>query len=330
MRIRFFRAFASNNSGAYVLLGRFYEAKVAEEAAHELNEVLAAEDVWCASRPEPGARGPFMTFAEKHGLPMQTPYSGWREGMRCEVLGSQVLLEGYAPDMPSTFVAWIAKQGGHVESEIIHAHGARILSVTVSVAYPGPGVEREAARNAAREAVQRFQERVRIDPEVQTSLAPRRWGESPREVHVANASMLVLAPYELTRASRAIRALAASEGVRVSFQVSEWIDDEGDPARAMTSQRPEQFDVLLDHAGPTPDQVSAAMAAVKNIPASLAASLLSNRPNRKGTTMPSPRRIAGRVTREAADELVRAVSAAGAVARIEVSTRGSPFEPPIP
>lgn len=233
MRIRFFHAFASNNSGAYVLLGRFHDVAVAEATAAELNEALAAHDAWEAILPPARDPSPFMAFAERHGLPMQGGWVPWEAGMRCEVLGQQILLESYAADMPSAFVAWVAKHGGHVETELIHAHGATVLKARVWM----DGHWQPEKKDASAAAHLRFEERMRTDAELADTIAPRHEKDPKRALHFVRDPMgsrlVLLAPRDVTRASRVIRAAATAEGLRTDFSVTEWIDERGDPAAVM-------------------------------------------------------------------------------------------------
>ena len=317
MRIRFFRAWASNNSGAYLLLGRFAEVTTAEEVARSLNETLAEHDAWVNRDPRPEGPSPFMAFAEKHGLPMQMAWVTWEDGMRCEVLGSQVLMEGYANDMPSTFVAWVAKHGGHVEAEIVHAHGATVLQVEMHTV----GGWKKENREASRAALARFVDRVRADPEVQATLVPKRRGDPPREVHAVPSEAphrLLLAPTRVTQASKAIRDAAREEGVVVRFSVSEWIHDIGDPAAVMAAPVDDAwFDVVVEDPGPTPELLIAAMTEKLGMRAGVPEYYLSNRPVRRtGLPRPWPRAFGQPGSRAHCEEMLAVLLAHGATAAI--------------
>lgn len=319
MRIRFFRAWASNNSGAYLLLGQFAEVKMAEEVARPLNEALAEDEAWCKSHPQSEAQSPFMAFAEKHGLPMQMTWVPWKEGMRCEVLGSQVLIQGWAADMPSTFVAWVAKHGGHVETEIICAQGATVLQVTMRT-------EEGWRTDAARAALVRFVERVRADPEVQATLVPKRRGDPPREVHAVPSGAphrLLLAPKGVMQASKAIREAAREEGVVVRFSVSEWIHDLGDPAAVMAAPVDyEWLDVVVEDPGPTPEALIAAIAEQLEMRPDFAEFLVTNRPARRtGLIRPWPRIFIQRGSRPHCEQMLAVLLAHGATAAIRPTPR---------
>jgi hypothetical protein len=320
MRIRWFRAFASNNSGAYVLLGRFRDLAVAEASARELNEALAAHDAWASALAPATGTSPFMTFAEKHGLPMQHGRVPWEEGMRCEVLGQQVLLESYAAEMPSAFVAWIAKHGGHVETEIIHAHGATVLRAAMHT-HEGWRPENRLASVAART---RVVERARAHPDVVDVLAPRRPEEPLRRLHAVPdgaPSTLLLAPRDVTRATKAIRAIALEEEVSVSFSISEWIDDHADPAAVMAGAiRTEWLDVVLASPGPDPEALIEALAAELKRERRYVESLVLDRPLRHtGQPAPWPRHIVRGATAGWAERVLAVALACGASAHLEES-----------
>ena len=319
MRIRFFRAWASNNSGAYLLLGQFAEVKMAEEVARSLNEMLAEDDAWWKSNPERDASSPFLRFAEKHGLPAQMAGVMWRPGMHCEVLGSQVLLQGWSSCMPSTFVAWVAKHGGHVETEIICAQGATVLQVTMRT-------EEGWRTDAARAALARFVDRVRADPEVQATLVPKRRGDPPREVHAVPSGAphrLLLAPKGVMQASKAIREAAREEGVVVRFSVSEWIHDLGDPAAVMAAPVDHEWlDVLVEDPGPTPEALIAAIAEQLEMRPDFAEFLVTNRPARRtGRIRPWPRTFVERGSRARCEQVLAVLLANGATAAIRPTPR---------
>jgi|GEM_PF-791166 len=315
MRIRFFRAWASNNSGAYVLLGRFRDVAVAEAAARELNQMLAVQDAWTETEPNAVGTAPSKVFADRHGLSFETGWPSWRRGMRCEVLGNQVLLEGHAAYMPPMFVGWIAKHGGHVETEIVHAHGAIIVR---GHAWVRNG-SRPESRDAAAQTLGSFAERVRDDPEVVAALAPPRWGKAGRAVHVTSEGPsidIVLAPHEVTRATKAIRALADAEGVQLNLHVFEWIDAQLDPAALVAAAAgTPSYDVMLGDPGPTPERVSTAIVETTNLDPELAEAYVRDRPHpRTGAPPVWPRAIAQRVTEAHAQALLSAIREAGATA----------------
>ncbi|AKF04275.1 hypothetical protein [Sandaracinus amylolyticus] len=217
---------------------------------------------------EPPAKdpSPFMAFAQKHGLPMQTGWVPWQEGMRCEILGAQVLLESYAAEMPSAFIAWIAKHGGHVQTELIHAHGPLVLRAHVWMK-DGWSPENHVR---AHHALARFEAKVSVDPEVKASLQ-HRWATVSRGIHFVpnehGGREALVAPYDVTRASRALRAAAISEGLGISFELFEWIDHESDPAEVIAlSARGESLRLEIDDPGPRPEELARALTDLLGIP----------------------------------------------------------------
>jgi hypothetical protein len=318
MRIRFFRAWASNNSGAYVLLGRFRDAAVAAEVGRTLDEALAAHDLWARALPPSTGESPFMAFARAHGLPMQEGWVSWNDGMRCEVLDTQVLLEGYAAEMPSAFVAFVAKHGGHVASEIIHAHGAVMVRANVWMKN-GYRPEREDDARAARA---RFETAIETDAELADALASDpRWPRPTRRAHVLDLDgfdhsvEVLVAPRDVAKASRALRRCAAAEGLTTLFHVFEWSDDEGDPAETMLlAMRTESLGVEIDDVGATPAELERALVELVGLGPDQAKQLLA--PDRRG-----PRRFFGAASRRECDVAARVVRRFGASAHVR-SQRG--------
>lgn len=312
MRVRLFRAWASNNSGAYVLLGRFHHAAVAASVASTLNEALAAHDAWVLSRPPSKGDSPFMAFAQAHGLPMQDGWVPWTHGMRCEVLDTQVLLDGYAAEMPSAFVAFVAKHRGHVESEIIHAHGAVIVRVNL---WMKDGYRPERAADAAA-ARARFEAAIESDPELTEALAgDPRWARSARRPHVIEGDgyhsfELIVAPCDVAKASRAIRRCAQAEGLTTLFHAFEWPEDEGDPAEAIAlATRKESLTVEIEEVGSTPAELERALVELVGLAPELARQLLAEDPR-------GPRQFFGNASRRECDVALRVVRRFGATAHV--------------
>jgi len=127
---------------------------------------------------------------------------------------------------------------------------------------------------------------------------------------------IVLAPHEVTRATKAIRALADAEGVQLNLHVFEWIDAQLDPAALVAAAAgTPSYDVMLGDPGPTPERVSTAIVETTNLDPELAEAYVRDRPHpRTGAPPVWPRAIAQRVTEAHAQALLSAIREAGATA----------------
>jgi hypothetical protein len=129
MRIRVFQAFASNNSGAYTIVGSFKSVQVAEEVAAVLEAICAEHHAW---RDEHGSdaesESPLDRFKREHGLTEDEPApydDDWPMDRAPRVLavGQQVLLHvTYTVTMPRLFGEFFYKRGGRVNEELDHSH----------------------------------------------------------------------------------------------------------------------------------------------------------------------------------------------------------------
>jgi ribosomal protein L7/L12 len=127
MRIRIFRAFASNNSGSYTLVGSFTSPGAAKAVAETLRVACAEHQEWHASDAEAASDAPLDAFARVHGLHESAPgRSDWPSyGPPPEVIavGHQVLIHApYTVSMPRLFGEFLYTQGGRVDLELNHSH----------------------------------------------------------------------------------------------------------------------------------------------------------------------------------------------------------------
>lgn len=243
MRIRIFRGWASNNSGAYVLLGHFQSAELAERAAEALRKdgSLAAD------------------FA-------QSPTG---EPVRCEVLGEQVLLEGYTPEMPPVFCAWLTQHGGRVQAELVHAHGPVVLRAQVWRRYDA-SEDRAQAQQAARAAEGALLEALEGDDVLKEAFAPRWERDTPRALHPIHDThgglVLVGAPRgALVEVTRVVRQHATALGLVVRFDVFEWPGGDRDPGAVIAKDASEHLVVKLVEVGPRPDAVRGVLLAAAKV-----------------------------------------------------------------
>jgi hypothetical protein len=129
MRFRIWNAFASNNSGSYVIVGRFPTAELATQVADELLQVAKAESAWFES---PGSGpSPLAAYAERHGVrDVSLGGDDWPEYSNMPhpsvwAVGHQVFVySDYTVTMPPAIGHLMYVRGGRVETELEHAHHA--------------------------------------------------------------------------------------------------------------------------------------------------------------------------------------------------------------
>ncbi len=127
MRIRLFRAFASNNSGSYTIVGTFESDEAARDVA-ELLKVVCAEHAEWHARDDLSVEAPLTRFArahalhdEKAGLDDDWPQHG--PPPTVSALGFQVLVHApYTITLPRLFGEFFYARGGRVDGEHNHAH----------------------------------------------------------------------------------------------------------------------------------------------------------------------------------------------------------------
>lgn len=126
MRIRIWNAFASNNSGSYVIVGRFPRGERAVRFADELRAVVAAESTWRMEAAHV-APSPLAAYAARHGIGEITwddwPYFSDMPHPAVWAAGNQVFVySDYTSDMPATLGHLMYVHGGRVETELVHTH----------------------------------------------------------------------------------------------------------------------------------------------------------------------------------------------------------------
>lgn len=129
MRIRLFTAFASNNSGAYTIVGRFADEATASEVAGLLQRAIDAHDAWHdANEWETEGPAPLDDFvreqglrAARHGRGDEWPSHG--DPPTAVALGRQVMVHApYTVTLPPVFGEAFYAKGGRVEVELDHSH----------------------------------------------------------------------------------------------------------------------------------------------------------------------------------------------------------------
>jgi hypothetical protein len=139
MRVRIWNAFASNNSGSYVIVGRFPTAELASQVADELLAVSRAHSEWHDS--ERTTPSPLAIYAASQGIPDVAihddewpDYSGMSHPA-VWALNHQVFLHSdYTVTISRVIGHLMYARGGRVETELDHAHHA--IASTFEVYFP--------------------------------------------------------------------------------------------------------------------------------------------------------------------------------------------------
>lgn len=135
MKIHVWRAFDSNNSGSYVIVGSFPSESSAAELAREFDEVCRAQSAWLAANAE--GESPLTAYARRCGIevdPLVGQSDEWPEYSPSPhplvwSVGHQVFVySDYCVTMPTLFGHAIYRRGGRVTTELDHAHH-RIVAV---------------------------------------------------------------------------------------------------------------------------------------------------------------------------------------------------------
>ena len=142
MRIRVWTAFASNNSGSYVIVGSFPSAELAAEVAGELRSVAAAHHAWKTAEetatPKPGP-SPLAAYAGTLGIAHADgvgdddwPQYSHKAGPDVWAIGHQVFVySDYTVTMPRAIGHALYARGGRVETELNHAHHPIVASFEI-------------------------------------------------------------------------------------------------------------------------------------------------------------------------------------------------------
>lgn len=139
MRIRIWNAYASNNSGAYTIVGEFGSTELAEELAARLRPVLEEHTRWMDDEQRPSGESPLMRFARAEGLQPGCVTEEWPQYAdsnvpRVVAVDHQLIVHHeYMASMPSFFGHWFYARGGRVQSELVHTHEPLIVDLR---AYP--------------------------------------------------------------------------------------------------------------------------------------------------------------------------------------------------
>ncbi len=141
MRVRIWNAFASNNSGSYVIVGRFPTEALAAEVAAEWRTVVTDHTTWRAANEDKlTSESPLASYAKQLGLTYaDKAYSDdWPQhsgAPEAWAIGHQVFVySDYTVTMPSVIGQALYARGGRVDTELDHSHHA--LVVTFEIYFP--------------------------------------------------------------------------------------------------------------------------------------------------------------------------------------------------
>jgi ribosomal protein L7/L12 len=268
VRIRIYRAFASNNSGSYTLVGSFSTPAAAAEAAAQLQAVCDAHHAWSEAQTGTEETGsPLDAFIQSQGLVAAAEPPGrdddWpQHGPKPSVLasGNQVLFHvPYTVTMPPLFGELIYKRGGRVQAELNHTHHDLAVEfgywpLDLPWSSPDKGGVLDAFEERLRQELPAHTGRAEFDtrPPVAPAFHHGDWG----------ARSMSAVFVDLVAGVQAVRALAEQARMSLYLRVWECPGEGHDPFAALRAQsRPwGRFRVILWQVGP--DRI-AAMKAVR-------------------------------------------------------------------
>jgi ribosomal protein L7/L12 len=233
MRIRIFRAFASNNSGSYTLVGRFSSAESAAEVERLIREACTEHAAWHSEHEwEEDGEAPLDAFARAHGLHEDKPGRGddWPHyGDSPEVLtvGHQVLLHvPYTVTMPRLFGELVYRHGGRVDVELDHSHDRLAVEL---------GFYTVDLRWDATEAKERYDALERaLAPLLPALTHPREHDNRPEVAPVFHDGFwgsrhLTAVFRDLIEGVRVVREAADEHRVSLRLRITECVDGVVDP-----------------------------------------------------------------------------------------------------
>jgi hypothetical protein len=247
MRIRIFQAFASNNSGAYTIVGSFKSMQAAEEVAALLKAICAEHDAWREEHDyDAESESPLDRFKREHGLTEDEPgrHDDWPEyGAAPTVLavGYQVLL--HAPrtvTMPRLFGEFFYKRGGRVNEELDHSHEQLAVEIDFSTPDlqwndPQRATRLQAVKRDLAEPLRALACRKSYDdrPTIEPVFCATDWG----------GQQLAVVFDDLVEGVEVVRSIAARNRVQLSIRIRECPHGVADPfaplrARAHDDPKP--------------------------------------------------------------------------------------------
>lgn len=318
MRIRLFTAFASNNSGAYTMVGRFADEATASEVADLLQRAIDAHDAWHRDHPwESDGPAPLDDLVREQGLreARHGRDDDWPshadEAPSAVALGRQVMVHSpYTVTMPPVFGEVFYAKGGRVEVELDHTHeplAAELGWFPKGMRYDDPRKEDalDAFEALLRPQLDALVARPEYDrrPAVAPAWHRGYWGERHLSV-VFN---------DLVEGVRAVRAAADACGMELTLRLSECPHGVDDPLEMV--RRPTipagMYRVIVW--SPGPDRV-AAMKALREVMACGLAEV-------RGVLDELPKEVLVDVTARYAEEGAATLRAAGCDAEVVAPKR---------
>ena len=279
MRIRVWTAFASNNSGSYVIVGRFPSAELAAEVAGELREVVGAHHAWKTAEDSPrppDGPSPLAVYATALGLTHvdEADRDDWPQYSRqgapgVWAIGHQVFVYcDYTVTLPRAFGHVFYARGGRVDTELDHAHHP--IVATFEIYFPWQTRKIEAVPGD----VQRIVDALCADDGALVlhrvpCQAPGWRGATAETAAVFGEGDLVVAAVfeDLAAGFAGVQAAAAAVGALVRVRVAEAHGERG--ADALAHLRPcvppttrPLVDVVLEAIGPARTGLAKHLAAV--------------------------------------------------------------------
>ena len=291
MRIRIWNAFASNNSGSYVIVGSFPSEDRAAEVAAELREVARAHSAWLAVYdPPPSPPSPLAQYAARHGVPYDDAELGedWPQHSSNEhpdvwAIGHQVFVySDYTVTMPRAIGHAMYARGGRVDTEVNHAHHPLVAVFEIYF----PWRDRSTIDVPAR--VQDLVDALCAEGGALTALrvaghAPGwRGAVADQPAGFGEGDLVVGAVFDdLCAGFTAVAAAATAAGAGLRVRVSEAQGD-GDPLAflrpCVPPTRHALVDVVLEELGLAPTHVTKIVAQVRGIGYTQAHALVQRTP----------------------------------------------------
>ena len=277
MSIKIWNAFASNNSGSYVIVGSFPEEALADEVAAELLEVARAQSAWDGKTGD----APLDTLAVKYAIADRHDEDEWpqydsQDHPAVFAIGHQLFVHAsYTVTMPKLLGHLIYKRGGRVQTEVNHAHHPIVATFTMYF----PWQHRKELDIPAR--VQALVDSL-CAPDGALSLpqAPAHPAAWRSMTGFGEGDLVLGAAFdELEAGYRAVAAAATAQGAKVGIQIAE---AHGDPFAHLRPCTPATVhrlvDVWLDVRGEAPTNVQKTVALERRLSQTAARALIDRAP----------------------------------------------------
>ena len=284
MKIKIWNAFASNNSGSYVIVGSFPSEALAGEVAAELLDMARAHTAWLAQPAE--GTSPLDALGAKYGIAPEDrddcwPEHGNQDHPEAWAIGHQVFVHSdYTVTMPRLLGHVMYARGGRVQTELNHAHHPIVATFTCYF----PWQQRKELDIPAR--VQAIVDALCAEggalDQTQKAGIPAAWrGVVEGEPPFGEGDLVIGAAFDDLRAAYlAVAAAAEAQGAKVIVHVSE--AHGGDPLAHLRPCAPATVhrlvDVWVEDAGLAPTNLTKTLAHARGIGHTDARALLDRAP----------------------------------------------------